>query len=163
MKKIIVLLFILIPLGAFSQEQKIAYVDAVEVLSMMPENNDAENKFMVIRERYENELKIMQDELNVKYEEYMKIQETLTENLKLRRQQEIQDLNSRIENFVPVAQQEIEKEQAALYAPIQEKLLKTIEAVGTEQGYIILNPQALLHVGNAIDATPLVKAKLGLK
>ena len=40
-----------------------------------------------------------------------------------------------------------------------------IKAVGAEQGYTyIIDPQVLLYTGpNAIDATPMVKTKLGLK
>ena len=95
----------------------------------------------------------------------MSKQDSLTENIKLRRQQEIQDLETRIQNFVPVAQQEIQKKQQELYTPIQKKMQDAIKAVGDEKGYTyIINPQVLLYTGSAaVDATALVKAKLGLK
>ena len=95
----------------------------------------------------------------------MSQQDSLTENIKLRRQQEIQDLETRIQNFVPVAQQEMQKKQQELYAPIQQKMQDAIKAVGDEKGYTyILNPQVLLYKGNdAVDATDFVKAKLGIK
>ena len=49
--------------------------------------------------------------------------------------------------------------------PIQQKIQDAIKAVGAEQGYTyIIDPQVLLFQGsNAIDATQLVKTKLGLK
>jgi outer membrane protein len=164
MKKLIVLLIMFLPLGVFSQEVKIAVVNAGEVFNMMPEQMAAQTQLAAFSEQYQKDLQDMDTEYTAKYEEYMKLQDTLTENLKLRRQQEIQDLSSRIQNFYTVAQQDIEQKQAELLAPIQEKLQKTIEEVGKEQGYtIILNPAALLYQGTAIDATPLVKAKLGLR
>ena len=59
------------------------------------------------------------------------------------------------------------KKQQELLAPIQEKLRAAIKAVGDEKGYTYMldnNPGIVLYTGNsAIDATPLVKAKLGLK
>ena len=165
MKKLIVLLFMLLPIGAFSQEVKIAVVNFGEVFNMMPELDEAETKFATFRAQYENDLKALNDEYTVKYEEYMKTQETLPENLKLRRQQDLNAIQERFQNLMALFQEDSEKEQAKLMTPIQEKLQKAIEAVGQEQGYTVVIPTtALLYVGNAaIDATPLVKAKLGLK
>ena len=165
MKKIIVLLAMLLPLGAFSQEVKIAYVDAATVFNQMPEMDAAEKEWAAVQEKYTNEHKGMQDELNLKYEEYMKVEATLTENLKTKRQQEMQDLNQRIQNFVQLAQEQLQKEQERIYTPIQTKLTNAIKAVGDEQGYsLIVSPQTVLYVGKgAIDATQLVKTKLGIK
>jgi hypothetical protein len=47
--------------------------------------------------------------------------------------------------------------------PIQEKLINAIKAVGQEQGLTILSSQVFFHTGSLVDATPLVKAKLGIK
>ena len=148
---------------AFSQEMKIAFVDFNEVFDLMPEREEAEMKFIAINAQYQEQYKLLETEYTAKYEEYMKIEATLPENLKLRRQQEIQDIGERIQNFVPQAQQDLEQEQAKLLAPIQEKLVNTIKAVGEEQGYAIFASQALFYNGNLIDATPLVKAKLGIR
>ena len=163
MKKFIVLLLALLPMGAFSQEIKIAFVNFQEVFDVMPELNEAETKYAAISAQYQEQLNTLQTEYQSKYEEYMKIEADLTENLKLRRQQEIQDLGERIQNFIPQAQQDLEQEQAKLYTPIQEKVVNAIKSVGEEQGFAILNSQVLFHTGSIIDATPLVKAKLGIR
>jgi outer membrane protein len=59
----------------------------------------------------------------------------------------------------------MQKKGQELYAPIQKKMQDAIKAVGDEKGYAyILNPEILLYKGaSSIDATPFVKAKLGLK
>lgn len=165
MKKFIVLLLILLPLGVVAQELKIAVVNAGEIFTMMPEYSDVEMQTAALNEQYEKEFKVMQDEYNKKFAEYVEQRDSLTDNIRLRREQEIQDLENRIQNFVPVAQQEMQKKQQELLAPIQEKLHNAIKAVGQEKGYtFILNPQVLLYQSdNAVDATPFVKAKLGLK
>ena len=163
MKKFIVLLLVLLPMGAFSQETKFAFVDYLEVFNMMPDLEEAETKFAAIRAQYEEQISALQTEMTAKYEEYMKIEATLTENIKLRRQQEIQELQDRLQNFYPQAQQELEQEQAKLWTPIQEKVLAAIKAVGEDQGYAILNSQVMFHTGNLVDATSLVKTKLGIK
>ncbi|MDR0844778.1 MAG: OmpH family outer membrane protein [Tannerella sp.] len=164
MKKLVVLLFMILPLGAFAQEVKIAYVNTGEVINLMPELGELETKMAALNAQYEKDFKQMQDEYTKKYTEFMEQEKELTENIKLRRQEELQTMMDRIQNFAPVAQQDIEKTQSELFAPIQKKLTDAIKAVGEEQGYTcIINPQVLLYTGTAIDATQLVKTKLGLK
>ena len=100
-----------------------------------------------------------------KYSDFIAQQDSLTENIKVRRMQEVQDMQQRMDNFVQVAQQDVAKQQQDLLTPIQQKIQDAIKAVGAEKGYTyIIDPQVLLYQGsNAIDATQFVKAKLGLK
>ena len=164
MKKIIVLLLLLLPMGAFSQEVKWAFVDFNAVFDVIPEREEAELKFAAVQAQYQEQYNQLQTEFTAKYEEYMKLIEgDLAENLKVRRQQELEQLNDRLQNFIPQAQQDLEQENSKLMAPVQEKILNAIKAVGQEQGYTIFTSQAFFHTGSLVDATPLVKAKLGIK
>lgn len=78
--------------------------------------------------------------------------------------QEIKDIQERMDNFVQVAQQDVQKKQQELLQPIQQKLQDAIKKVGEEKGYTyIIDPAALLFTGNsAVNATSFVRAKLGL-
>ena len=165
MKKIFVLLFLLLSVGVFSQEIKIAYVNTGEVFNLMPELSEAINQYEAIAAQYQEQYQSMLDEFNQKAEEYRKLEATLAENLKLRRQQELESIQERIQNFVPESQQLLEQERAKLINPIQEKLLDVIKQVGEEQGYTyIIDSQATLYIGkSAIDATQLVKTKLNIR
>ena len=149
MKKLIVLLLMILPLGAIAQEVKIAFVKTQEVFMAMPEVSGMEKQMADLNEKYRVELKQMQDEYQKKYSDFVAQQDSLTENIKLRRMQEIQDIQERMDNFVQVAQQ---------------KLHEAIQKVGEEKGYTyIIDPAALLYTGtNAVDATPFVRTKLGL-
>lgn len=164
MKKLIVLLLMILPLGAIAQEVKIAFVKIQEVFMAMPEVSGMENKMADLNEKYRVELKQMQDEYQKKYSDFVAQQDSLTENIKLRRMQEIQDIQERMDNFVQVAQQDVQKKQQELLQPIQQKLHEAIQKVGEEKGYTyIIDPAALLYTGtNAVDATPFVRTKLGL-
>lgn len=165
MKKLIILLLMVLPLTAFAQETKIAYVQVGEVFSLMPEVKEVDSKLAAERAAYEKEFKQLTDEYQKKFSDYVAQQDSLTENIKLRRQQELQDMNVRMENFQQQAEQGMAKLQQELLGPVQKKLQDAIKAVAEEKGYTyIIDPQALLYVApNAIDATPFVKAKLGLK
>ncbi|MDR1624305.1 MAG: OmpH family outer membrane protein [Tannerellaceae bacterium] len=164
MKKLIVLLFMILPLSVVAQEIKIAYVAVQEIFTSMPELSTIEKQLTDLNEKYTQELKVMQDEYQKKYSDYMSQQDSLTENIKLRRMQEIDDIRARMENFVPIAQQDMQKKQEELYKPVQEKIHNAIKAVGEEKGYTyIIDPQVFLFTGNnAINATQFVRTKLGI-
>ena len=64
-------------------------------------------------------------------------------------------------------EKDLVNKQVALYEPIREKLQKAVRAVTLEQGYTYMMDiasGAIVYIGDdAIDATPLVKRKLGIK
>jgi len=79
--------------------------------------------------------------------------------------QEIEDLKNRIETAYQQGDQDMAKRKNELQAPIIQKIQNAIKSVGDEQGYTyIMEAGAFMYISSkAVDATPLVKAKLGLK
>ncbi|MDR3251824.1 MAG: OmpH family outer membrane protein, partial [Tannerella sp.] len=132
MKKIIVSVLLLIPLGLAAQEIKVAVVYASEVWAVMPEVDAYESEMATVKQQYEKTLKVMQDEFTRKYSDLQAQGDTLTENIRMLRLQEVQDISTRIENFGPMAQEDIQKTSEKLLAPIQEKIQKAINEVGEE-------------------------------
>lgn len=166
MKKLIVLLLMILPLGVFAQEMKVAIVNSQELIMALPDFAQFQKTMATFESEYNTELKRLQDEYEKKYKDYVAQQDSLTENIKVRRMQELQDIEQRTQNFMQVTQQEAQKKSQDLLAPIQEKVKKAIKEVGDEKGFTYImdmNPQIILYTGNsAIDATPLVRTKLGL-
>ena len=164
MKKLIIFLLMMLPLSIFAQESKIAIVNTDEVIQVMPEFIDMQKQMADMEKKYQAEMKVMEEEYKKKYSDYMAQQDSLTENIKIRRMQELQDMEQRTQNFIQLSQQDFQKKQQELFTPIQEKLKNAIKAVGDEKGYTyIINPQVVLYAGSAsVDATPFVKDKLGI-
>ena len=164
MKKLIIFLLMMLPLGVFAQESKIAIVNTQEVIQAMPEFATMQKQMADMEAKYKNEMQVMQDEYNKKYSDFVAQQDSLTENIKMRRMQELQDMEQRTQKFIQISQQDFQKKQGELFTPIQDKLKNAIKAVGDEKGYTyILDPQIVLYQGNtAVDATQFVKAKLGI-
>lgn len=164
MKKLIIFLLMMLPLGVFAQESKIAIVNTQEVIQAMPEFATMQKQMADMEAKYKNEMQVMQDEYNKKYSDFVAQQDSLTENIKMRRMQELQDMEQRTQIFIQISQQDFQKKQGELFTPIQDKLKNAIKAVGDEKGYTyILDPQIVLYQGNtAVDATQFVKAKLGI-
>lgn len=166
MKKLIIFLLMILPLGVFAQEAKIAIVNSNEILAIMPEITAMQGQLKELNDQFAKEMKTMEDEWTNKYNTFIAQQDSLTENIKAKRMQELQDIQDRVQNFQQVAQQDMSKKQQELLTPIQDKLRNAIKAVGDEKGYTYIfdnNPGIVLYTGNAaVDATPFVKAKLGL-
>ena len=165
MKKIIVSMLLLLPFGLIAQEMKIAIVNQAEIFNLLPETSALESEIATLQQTAQKEMKSMEDEYLRKYSDLQSQNETLTENIKKLRLQELEDIQARMQNFAASAQENMEKRQEELLMPIREKIQKAVTSVGEENGYTyILNPQVVLYKGNsAIDATEKVKAKLGLK
>ena len=165
MKKIIVSLLLLLPLGLVAQEMKVAYVNTDEVFNLMPEVSAAESALEAMANQYRTMLESVQKDLEEKYQAFIAQQDSLTENIKAIRAQELESIQARGETIQQSFAQERQKKQEELMAPIYEKIEKAITQVGEEEGYLmILNPQAFLYKSKSlIDATAKVKAKMGLR
>lgn len=81
--------------------------------------------------------------------------------------QEIQERHAKIEQFSNTAQQDLQRLQQTLAAPIVQKVQDAVKAVGAEGAYTMVFPNApdlLLYTGTGVeDITQQVRAKLGLK
>lgn len=164
MKKLIIFLLMMLPLGVFAQESKIAIVNTQEVIQAMPEFATMQKQMADMEAKYKNEMQVMQDEYNKKYSDFVAQQDSLTENIKMRRMQELQDMEQRTQNFIQISQQDFQKKQGELFTPIQDKLKNAIKAVGDEKGYTIFWIRRLFFIRVILLLTQLssVKAKLGI-
>ena len=165
LKKIVLLAFLCLPLGMMAEEVKIAHVNTQDIFTAMPETAAAESELATLNQKITSDLQSMQDEYNKKYTDFMQASDTLVQSIKVRRMQEIEDLKTRIETAYQQGDQDMAKRKSELQAPIIQKIQDAIKAVGDEQGYTyIMEAGAFMYISSkAVDATPLVKAKLGLK
>ena len=162
-KKLILLLIVIAPMSMFAQD-KIAYINANEIFSKMPELKDVETKLAAKSETIKKNAAAIEAEYTKKVEEFQKDTTNLTESILLDRQTQLDGLRDRYQNFIQTSQAEFEKEQQTLITPIQQKMRQAIKDVGDENNYAyILDAATLLHIGShATDASKMVKTKLGI-
>ena len=84
---------IAIPMGAFAQ-QKFGHVNPAAIMQAMPEYTTAQSELKDLQTQFEGEMKIMQDELQKKGEEYEKQKDTLPANIKERRKRVARTLHT---------------------------------------------------------------------
>ncbi len=150
-----------------AQTVKIGHVDSNEIMEMMPERTDIENKLKAFEQQLENEMRTMLEEYQKKVNDYQDNLSTMSNLIRQSKEKEITDLQTRIQDFQQNADLEFGERRAELLTPLIEKIKKAIDDVGKEKGYAYIIDAAtgvLLHVGSgANDLTTDVKAKLNIK
>jgi len=162
-KKIIIAMMLVLPMIASAQ--KFGHINTQELFAQMPEVNQIKLKMDTIQNQYEMQLASMNEEIQRKAQDYQAQEATMPDAVKQIRQQELQEMQQRIQLFYQTAEQDIQKKQQELLLPVHEKMTKAIQKVGERDGYTyIFDSAAMVHIGaDAIDATPAVKKELGIK
>ena len=169
MKKFIICAFCAFcGLTASAQSQpKFGHVNTQEIIQAMPEFATARSEIEKLTQQYEADLKSMQDELQKKAEAFDKEQATLPENIKQRRQTELQDMYTKIQQSYQDNQQALAKASQDKMNVITTKVLDAIKAVGESGGFVyIMEMNAgipFISTTLSTDVTAQVKTKLGLK
>jgi len=166
LRKIVLFAFVMFPVISFAQEsQKIAYVNYGDVIYAMPEWKQMLESLKKSEDEFQAELKVLSEEYTKKLSDYIAQRDSLNQSIKLRREEELEGIRQRADNFQQYAMQKQEELQQSMSVPIQTKLQKAIDDVGRDNNFLyIVNSQAFLYISpSAADATPLVKRKLGLQ
>jgi len=143
---------------------QIAYINSIDLLEMVPGKTAATKAIEQLNKKYKDELVVMQNDYNAKYTDFLANQNNMAESIKLRRMQELYELEQSINRFMKVAQEDVDSQEQQLIVPLKEKLQQAVNEVGIEQGYVCIydkaDPTLAFITPNAVDATPLVKTKL---
>lgn len=170
MKRILGLATIII-LTAFTAEAqtlKFGHINSEELIQALPEFDSANITLENLQKELINTLELMSVELNNKSESYNKESKNLTDIVRQTKEQELVDLNRRIQEFQTNAQSQLQNKQVEVLQPIYAKVDKAIKDLGKENGFVYIfdiSKGALLFFDEtkSTDVTPLAKAKLGIK
>ena len=163
MKKIIIAMMLMLPMAISAQ--KFGHVNTQELFAQMPEMNQVKLKMDTIQNQYEMQLASMNEEIQRKAQDYQAQEATMPDAVKQIRQQELQEMQQRIQLFYQTAEQDIQKKQQELLLPVHEKMVKAIKTVGDREGYTyIFDSAARQYIAEgANDVMPAVKKELGIK
>ncbi len=168
MKKLLLVFFMFAPVAAFAQ--KFGHVNAQEIIQVMPEYAKAKTEIDALQKQYEDDLKSMQDELAKKSQDYeaeLKKNAAMPQNIKERREKELQDMYQKIQQSYQDNQQALGKASQEKMQAITAKVVDAIKQVGQTGGYVYIMDMAsgIPYISSTLstDVTAQVKAKLGLK
>ncbi len=166
MKKIVLLLLIAVSsFSVFAQKSKFGHVDSNAIFEIMPEKDQASKTIEEYAKTLETQLTALNQELETKYNAYMAAGETLSPSIKQMKEDELVNLQQRIQAFQVRAQEDMQTKQSELLEPIYTKIQDAIKAVGVEKTLIyVFDVSTLLYFSaESEDITPAVKIKLGIK
>lgn len=151
-------LFLLIVLGVLSltanAQTRFGYFSFDNVLKSMPDYVMAQRSIDDLRQKYDAEMKRVEDEFNSKYEEFLDVQKDLVPAILRKRQAELQEMMQKNINFKNESQRLLKQAEADAFAPVKNKLYNALTKVGQAQGYaFILNTDG--------DACPYVNPEMG--
>ena len=163
MKKMILMLAMVLPM--FASAQKIGHVNSQEIMALMPETKQMGAKLDSLQSSYETQLANMQEEFNKKVAEFQQQQSTMSASILEYRQQELAQMEQRLQVFYQTIQQDLQAKQVEYLQPIREKLLAAINKVAAAQACTyVMDQTGMLYIApDATDLTPAVKAELGIK
>ena len=152
---------------AANAQAKFGHVNTQEIIQAMPEYTTAKAEIDKLTSQYEADLKAMQDELQKKADAFDKEQATLPDNIKQRRQTELQEMYQKIQQSYQDNQQALQKASSEKMQAITAKVLDAIKAVGQAGDFVIINEinAGIPYISTTLstDVTAQVKTKLGLK
>lgn len=149
-----------------AQVSKFGHINSADLIQDMPQTKQADSTLKKFGESLEGQLKIMTGEYQNKIQDFQMKRDSMPDAIKTIKQQELQDLGNRIEEFRQTAQESIQKKKEDLYGPILKRAEDAIKEVAKEKGFAYIfdtSSGAFLYATESEDIEPLVRAKLGMK
>jgi outer membrane protein len=153
--------------------QKIGRINTQEIIINMNEFKEANTQLEAYAKDLSAQLETIQVEFNNKLQEYQKAESTMTDAVRQLKEKELSDLQNRIREFQQVAQQDIQKKEAELMAPVYEKADEAVKKVSSAAGYLVVFNTAGEQASSAglayfdaaalTDITADVKKQLGIE
>jgi len=172
MKKLIGILTFTIVIGlgqgVMAQSFKFGHINSDELFMLMPERDTLIAQLEAYQTELANMEEIMQVEFNNKYNDYVNTAETLTDLVRTTKEEELQSIQEKINNFRQRAQQDMQQKQAELTQPVLQKAEKAIKEVAKENGFTYifdLSRGPIIYFDEAVstDILSMVKTKLGIE
>jgi outer membrane protein len=148
-------------------QNKAGHISVDQVVSLMPELGKIDTllqKFQV--DSINTELAYLAQDYNYKDSLLNRNKDSAKIPSPIRNQyrQDIQNITYKVQNWDAYVQQEMERKQNELLAPIYKKVYDAINAVSKESGYgYVYSRESLIVAPPADDLLPLVAKKLNIK
>lgn len=166
MKKSLLAFLMIAPLSIMAQV-KFAHFNSADIIPNMKEYTAAQTEIQNMQKQYADDLKLMQDELQKKYEDYQKEASNLLEGVRLRREQELNELGQRYQQSLQDSETALQKATQEKMGAIGELVMAAVKKIGENNNYIYiidLSTGSVSFVNPALstDITDILKKELGI-
>ena len=169
MKRIIVIALSVFSVAtlASAQEFKFGHINMQEVIFLMDETDSARVEMEKVSADMQATYNAMLEELRTKYATYDQMNAHWTPAVLATKQQEIQDLEARIQQYYQSMQMDMNNLQQQLMAPIQQKANEAVTKVGKANELIYVFDTSMgvipyFDAAQSMDVTEQVKIELNI-
>jgi outer membrane protein len=152
--------------GSFAQAQtKIGHINFNQLVDQMPETKTVKTHMETYQKTFMDVLQTYQTELQTKGADYESKRATMTDAVRTKTENDLQDIQKRMQDYQTSAQQKVQEEYNKQAKPVIDKARAAISQVAKEKGYtyVLDSSQVELLVSpTGDDLLASVKAKLGL-
>ena len=145
---------------------KFGHINSQELISLMPETDGAQAILEAFVLKLQDQLEAMQVEYNKKLQDYLAERDNLTDLIRQTKEQDLNDLQQRMQGFEANAQQDMQRKQTEVMQPIAEKAQNAIKEVARENNFTYIFDLAggviIYFSEDSEDVLPMVKSKLGI-
>ena len=147
--------------------QNLGRINMQELIAVMPETQDMQTKLQAYVKDLQEQMETLQVELNNKYNDFLKEYDSLADGVRNVREQEIQDMQNRLQQFNAWAEQDLQKKRAEMLEPIITKANEAVTKVAKAGKYVAvfdISMPSLAYYNEAVmtDIQPKVRAELGI-
>ncbi|MBR5703856.1 MAG: OmpH family outer membrane protein [Bacteroidales bacterium] len=164
MKKILLIAAVSL-IGVAASAQKFAHVNFQELVQLMPESDQARSVIQESQKNAQESYQEMMNEFQDKYTKYQQNVNNYTPATRKSKEDELTQIQQRIQEFSQNVEQELQEQQQKLMEPIYKKAQEKMTEVAKAGGYIfVFDRSSLLYVDEAqsTDITPEVRTALGI-
>ena len=166
MKKIVLIaVAAFISLAASAQNLKFAYVDFTEVIQLMPEMDSARVQIDAASAEAQETYQAMVEEYQSKVQQFQQKQSSWTPAIAQSKENELQQIMGRIQEFEQAIQQDLQQLQNQLQAPIYQKAQQVVSDLAKAKGVAgVFEKTSLLYLDPAqmVDLTPEARVALNI-
>ena len=165
MKKILLIAAVsLFGMAAFAQP-KFAHVSFNELVQLMPEADQARATINEAQKNAQSTYQDMVSEFNDKYSKYQQNVNNYTQATRKAKEDELTEIQRRIQEFQQNVQGELQEQQEQLFAPIYKKAQDKVDELAKKGGYIyVIDVNSVLYIDPAqsVDLTATARKELGI-
>ncbi len=154
----------LLSVAAMAQN-KFAHINLSEVVQLMPEMDSARDAIEAAQQETQDTYAAMIEEFQSKYQQYEQKSSTWTASVKQSKEQELTQIQQRIQDFEQSASSELQYLQQQLMAPIYAKAQDALTEIAKKGGYVfVMDASQVLYVdpSQSDDITPAVRKAVGI-
>lgn len=140
MKKLILMLMLCAPMAMSAQ--KFGHVDAQSVMQSLPDFLKVRGELEALAKQYDNDLKLMQEEIQKKVDNYEKSKSTMNATKLAEEETALNEMVQKFQQAQQDNQQKFQKAQQEKMQPIMTKVMTAIKNVGKAGGYVYIMDNA---------------------